>query len=148
MSRCKASFWMIAGLTALGLSGAARAGEAAAPHTWRIEEQPAARTAAPADAPIIEVQPARTEQAPEGGVPIQLIFRAAPGAHILPGTFKVLYGFWKVDITSEILRHAHPSGEGLTVDDGAIPPGEHRLLLQVRDDKDRRCEMRVSLIVE
>jgi len=136
--------WTIAALTVLGLSAAAHAAAAG----FRIEEEPAAAASAQPGAPVIEVEAAAADATAEPGAPIRLVFKAAPDAHIVLGSFKVLYGFWRIDITSAILRHARPAAGGLVLEDAQIPRGEHKLLLQVRDDKDRQGEMRVSLVVQ
>ena len=79
--------------------------------------------------------------------PIQLVFRAEDGVEIDPASFKVYYGFLKLDITERLLQKVKVTREGLTLSDAAIPTGTHKLLLRVRDAKQREGELQVALKV-
>jgi len=115
----------------------------------------AAQTEAPAfrakaftpGAPLIEVrQPGRLDgiKAP---FPIQLGFKGSDGAELDLKSFRVLYGFLKLDITARLLEKARLTADGLVLDDAAIPSGSHRLRIQLKDSKGREGELDVTLKV-
>jgi len=79
---------------------------------------------------------------------IQVQFRGQTDAEIVPDTFKVLYGSFKVDITSRITKFVKVTPEGFMLDNAKIPPGKHRLTLQVQDTKQRVAERELRVEVE
>ncbi len=89
---------------------------------------------------------------PDGAVktpfPIRIQFVPAPGTEIDPASFKVLYGFLGLDITDRVLSKVQPSSSGITVDQAAIPAGQHSLRLQIWDKQGRKGETSVKLVVE
>jgi hypothetical protein len=104
--------------------------------------------APPAAAPVIDWEAPKLDQPVKSPVSIRIAFKPAPGAEIVPDSFKVLYGFLKIDVTARILEHVHPTREGLSVDEAAIPQGRHNFILQVRDTQERQGETDVNLVVE
>jgi hypothetical protein len=121
----------------------------------RDRDAEAAQTASPVfrakaftpGAPLIEVrQPGRLEgiKAP---FPIQLGFKGSDGAELDLKSFRVLYGFLKLDITARLLEKARLTADGLVLDDAAIPSGSHRLRIQLKDSKGREGELDVVLKV-
>lgn len=80
--------------------------------------------------------------------PIAIRFKAREDAPIVPTTFKVLYGAFGIDITSRITKYAQATAEGLSFDKAQIPPGKHRLVLQVQDEKQRTAERELRFEVE
>lgn len=81
---------------------------------------------------------------------IQVQFRGQADAAIVPESFKVLYGALKLDITSRITKYVKVTAEGFTMDDARIPPGKHRLVLQIQDSKQRTVEreLRVEVVTK
>ncbi len=79
---------------------------------------------------------------------IQVQFRSQADAEIVPDTFRVLYGAFKVDITSRITKFVKVTPEGFVLDNAKIPPGKHRLTLQVQDSKQRVAERELRVEVE
>lgn len=79
---------------------------------------------------------------------IEVTFKAQNDAAIDPSTFKVMYGALKFDITSRITKVVTVSPKGFTVDNAQIPPGKHRLILQVFDEKQRVAERDLRIEVE
>lgn len=80
--------------------------------------------------------------------PIEVRFTSTLDAAIQPGSFKVMYGLLKLDITDRLLKVTKVTSEGFRVDKADIPKGKHRLVLQVLDNKNRVAEKDLRLIVE
>ena len=99
--------------------------------------------------PAIEVvQPqALSDQKIKAPFPITLKFMAGDAA-IVPGSFKVLYGSFRVDITQRVAKFVQPSAEGFSVDKAQVPAGRHRIFLQVNDEKQRVAERELRIEVE
>ena len=71
---------------------------------------------------------------------IELAFKPAPGARIVPASFRVLYGLLKLDLTERLKKHAVVSESGVVVEGAQMPDGQHRLILQVADDQGNTAE--------
>jgi len=74
-------------------------------------------------------------------------FETSLDAHIVPATFRVLYGILKFDLTDTLKSHAHWTQEGIVVPRAMVPPGTHRLLVQIADDHGRVNEQELRLTV-
>lgn len=98
---------------------------------------PAIRVVTPSDPAAAVAAPLR----------IELAFSPAPGARIVPTTFRVLYGVLKIDLTERLRKHATVSESGVVVDGARVPDGQHRLLLQVADDHGNLGEQELRLRV-
>lgn len=72
--------------------------------------------------------------------PIHLVFKAKDGAVIKPESFRILYGFLKLDITDRLTGHAKVGPDGIEVASADIPPGSHHLITRVSDDRGRQGE--------
>ena len=110
--------------------------------------QPALR--ARAVMPLIDIlQP---ESVPDGKLKapfaIAVAFRPQNDAPIDPGSFKVLYGGLKFDITSRLTQFTQVSADGFKLDKANIPKGKHRLTLQIQDAKQRLAERELRIEVE
>lgn len=81
-------------------------------------------------------------------VDIQLYFHPKEGAAIEPASFRVLYGCFGVDITSRILKYGVPTEEGIKVNHANLPKGDHRLVIQVSDKRQRKGETEIAFKVE
>ena len=75
-------------------------------------------------------------------------FNGQSDAEIDPATFKVLYGALKVDITTRITKYVTVSKDGFALENAKIPPGKHRLTLQIQDTKQRVAERELRIEVE
>ena len=79
---------------------------------------------------------------------ISVLFKSQNDAAINPDTFKVMYGALKIDITNRITKFVKVGREGFSLDNAQIPPGKHRLILQVQDDTQRVAERELRVEVE
>lgn len=79
---------------------------------------------------------------------IAVQFKSQADAPIDPTTFKVMYGAFKLDITSRITKFVKVTKEGFALENAQIPAGKHRLTLQVQDEKQRLAERELRLEVE
>ena len=79
---------------------------------------------------------------------IAVKFKNLADADIVPSTFKVLYGTFKLDITSRLTSFVKVTKEGFHLDNAQIPTGKHRLILQVQDEKQRVAERELKVEVE
>ncbi len=113
-----------------------------------FNEQPALRPRAVI--PLIDIL--KPEPAPDLKVKapfaIEVQFKSQVDAPIDPATFKVLYGAFKIDITSRITKYVKVTPDGFTLENAKIPVGKHRLTLQVQDEKQRVAERELRIEVE
>lgn len=79
---------------------------------------------------------------------IAVLFKSQADAPIDPATFKVMYGAFKIDITSRITKYVKVNKDGFSLENAQIPVGKHRLTLQVQDEKQRVAERELRLEVE
>ena len=121
----------------------------------RPDETSAANTRAltpPADQskpPFIKVvAPNMNAEALASPIRIELTFDTASDAHVVPDSFKVLYGLLKIDITSKIRPYAKINEHGLVADNAAIPTGSHRLFLQISDSAGRTAVRELRFTVD
>ena len=101
-----------------------------------------------ADAPAIRVvTPSANGHGVVAPVRIEVAFKPAPGARIVPSSFRVLYGLLKIDLTDRLKKHATVSESGVVVEQARVPAGQHRLILQVADDQGNTAEQELRLRV-
>lgn len=67
---------------------------------------------------------------------------------IVPTSFRVLYGAERVDITQRITRNTRVDAGGFTLENAQLPPGRHKLVLEVQDEKQRVAQRELRLQVE
>ena len=79
---------------------------------------------------------------------ISVLFKGQADTPIDPSTFKVMYGAFKIDITSRITKFVTVTKDGFALENAQIPPGKHRLTLQVLDEKQRLAERELRVEVE
>lgn len=79
---------------------------------------------------------------------IEVLFKSQADAPIDPATFKVMYGAFKIDITSRITKFVKVTKDGFNLENAQIPPGKHRLTMQVMDEKQRVAERELRVEVE
>jgi hypothetical protein len=88
--------------------------------------------------PAIEIVRPDSSQVVRSPVDIELRFSAAPGAHVVPTTFRVCYlGLLAVDITDRLVGHSALSDTGLQAFGATLPSGNHHLRLVLADDANR-----------
>ena len=80
-------------------------------------------------------------------VRIEVAFTPAPGARIVPSSFRVLYGLLKIDLTDRMKKNATVTETGVVVDNAQVPDGQHRLILQVADDQGNIAEQELRIRV-
>ena len=101
---------------------------------------------------VPEIEILKPEPAPDLKVkaPFAIVveFKAQSDADVDPGTFKVLYGALKLDIPSRITKYGPVSKDGFALENAKIPPGKHRLTLQIQDTKQRVAERELRIEVE
>ncbi len=98
---------------------------------------------APGAAPAIDVVAPAGEATVSSPLRLEANFRPAPGARIVPDSFRVLYGVLKIDLTERLQRQGRLNERGVLVEGALMPQGTHRLLLRVADDKGRVAEQAV-----
>jgi hypothetical protein len=100
------------------------------------------------DAPAIKVvSPAPAGKPVAGPVRIEVAFQPAAGAKIVPSSFRVLYGLLKIDLTDRLRQHATVTENGVVVDGAKVPEGQHRMFIQVADDKGNTAEQELRFRV-
>jgi hypothetical protein len=71
---------------------------------------------------------------------LEVGFQAAPGARIVPASFRLLYGVLRIDLTERLRAQASISESGVLLERALMPPGTHRLWVQVGDDQGNLAE--------
>lgn len=99
-------------------------------------------------APEISVVKPSVSAAIKTPVDIQMGFHSKDGSGIDASSFRVLYGFFGLDITNRILKHGVPTEEGIKVNHADIPQGVHRLVIQVSDKRQRKGQTEIDFKVE
>jgi hypothetical protein len=130
-------------ITAAEAQASAQA-DATAPPEIRTRQVPPPRGTVPA---IRVVSPSAAGTAVAAPVRIEVAFTPTPGARIVPSTFRVLYGLLKIDLTERLRQHATVTENGVVVDGAKVPDGQHRLILQVADDKGNTAEQELRIRV-
>jgi hypothetical protein len=130
-------------VTAAEAQQAARA-EAEAPGIISPRQVPPPRPAAPGIRVVAPVAAGTPVAAP---LRIEVAFTPVPGTRIVPSSFRVLYGLLKIDLTERLRQHATVTEGGVVVDRANVPDGQHRLYLQVADDKGNTAEQELRIRV-
>jgi hypothetical protein len=112
------------------------------------------------------IQPPEARSVPEQGAPrvslltpdisstvrrptrIQVRFEATAPALIKPETFRVLYGSLRLDITQRVTSASQVTAQGIDVAEASLPPGSHRLLIEIQDTQGRIGRRTVGFVVE
>jgi len=79
---------------------------------------------------------------------IRLRFVPTPGARIDPGSFRAYYGLFGLDITQRILQNARLTETGLVAAGANIPPGSHRIQVQIADTSGRTSQHQFSFVID
>lgn len=72
-------------------------------------------------------------------------FQPAPGTRIVPASFRLLYGVLRIDLTERLRAQASISEQGMLLERALMPPGNHRLWVQVGDDQGNLAEQELRL---
>lgn len=110
--------------------------------------RPKAASVGKGPAPQIRVvSPSAAADELQSPLRIELNFLPPEGARIVPGSFRVLYGMLKIDLTERLRPHAAVGERGVVVEQAKVPSGSHRLFLQISDDKGNvgEQELRVKI---
>ena len=112
------------------------------------EARPRSFPVPPRQVPAIEV----LAPVPEGvtvrsPLRLEIAFRAPADARIVPGSFRLLYGVLKIDLTERLQRHARLDENGVLIEEAAVPQGTHRVIVRVADDKGRLAERELLIRV-
>ncbi len=79
---------------------------------------------------------------------IELAFEPLGETRIDPSTLKVLYGMLRIDLTRKIRENARVTDKGVLAEEAKIPPGNHRLIVQVSDVAGRTAETELRVKVD
>ena len=123
--------------------------EASAPPEARTRGITLPKDGAPAIRVVVPAATTAAGATATGAAPvrIEVAFKPAPGARIVPSTFRVLYGLLKIDLTDRLRRNASVTESGVVVENAQMPAGQHRLILQVGDDKGNTTEQELRIRV-
>lgn len=112
-----------------------------------VDERFVPRSVPMPGAPLIQVRSPSIVDELKAPFPIRVEFKPGEGAEVLPSTFKVYYGFLKLDITDRVVKKVRVETSGVAIEEADIPSGSHKLLLQVKDSKGRLGETALSFRV-
>lgn len=79
---------------------------------------------------------------------ISVGFKPLADAPMDLGSFKVLYGALRLDITGRLSKYLNLTPTGFTLENAQIPAGKHRLLVQIQDAKQRLAESDLRFEIE
>jgi hypothetical protein len=113
--------------------------------TTRSLDAPTENPASPPRIIVISPQPGNPTIA--SPIRIELAFATSADAHIIPDSLRVRYGLLKIDITQQIRPYAAVTEKGLLAENAAVPPGNHRLFLQISDSAGRTAVSQLQFTV-
>lgn len=100
-----------------------------------------------AGVPTIELLSPDVKRPLTGAVNIVVRWSASDGASIDLGSFRVLYGRLRLDVTERLAAHAKVTPTGVDAPNASLPEGHHRLIIQVADTLKRVGRQEVSFEV-
>lgn len=112
-----------------------------------VDERFVPRAVSVPGAPVIQVLAPSSLEGLKTPFPIRVEFKALDGAEVLPASFKVYYGLLKLDITDRVVQKVQVEKSGVAIEEAEIPTGSHKLLLQIKDSKERVGETALSFKV-
>lgn len=89
------------------------------------------------DAPTIEVLSPQIGSSINSPTQIEVKFNPKGSANIKLGTFRALYGAFKVDITKRLLNVANVTPQGIHESEANLPKGSHKITMSVEDTEGR-----------
>jgi len=98
--------------------------------------------------PVIEVRSPSLMESVKAPVFIDLRFRTSGTAQINWDSLRILYGWYRKDITEEVKKRAKMIHDGIQIDSANLPSGNHKLLIQVANTEGKQAEREVRFTVE
>lgn len=97
---------------------------------------------------IVLLKPRLSKKGIGSPITIELEFQPQSDAKIVPSSLKVLYGVFRIDITDRLLENkAAVTEKGVFVEDAKLPSGEHKVIVEIKDDQDREGRASYSIKV-
>lgn len=90
------------------------------------------------EAPVIELSAPKLSEPVNSPTAIELKFQSTAPSTVKPDSFRVLYGYFEIDITKRLLNVAKVSEQGVFVEEANLPKGKHKLLMVVEDSAGRK----------
>lgn len=112
-----------------------------------VDERFVPRSVPMPGAPLIQVRSPSIAEELKAPFPIRVEFKAVDGAEVLPASFRVYYGFLRLDITDRVVQKVRVEKSGVAIEEAEIPSGAHKLVLQIKDSKGRLGETALSFRV-
>jgi hypothetical protein len=97
---------------------------------------------------ITVVAPDSIDKAIKNPFKMEVLFKSKDGAAVDFKSFQALYGTFKLDITSRLMKEAVKSTHGIKLDNVTVPSGAHRILIRIRDSQNRLAEKEIYFKVE
>ncbi len=66
---------------------------------------------------------------------LKIQFEPEPGSKVVPDSFRLYYGLLRIDLTERVRKVALVTPEGVEIQNASLPPGTHRFIAQVSDDR-------------
>ena len=88
-------------------------------------------------APNIDLLIPRLDTVISSPTPIKLKFEAKSPSVIKPETFKIFYGSFQIDVTERLLGSSKAELNGFSIQEAALPKGNHKLTLNIQDSEGR-----------
>ena len=82
------------------------------------------------------MRPGSTESIPSP-LDIELRFILKPPSKFVQNSLRVLYGFFGLDVTDRLAKHAQLTAEGILAKNAALPAGSHSITIEISDDRGR-----------
>ena len=100
------------------------------------------------DAPKIEVRAPQLDGVIRSPAKVDLRFSVNDPARVKMDSLRVLYGAFRIDITSRFLKLAKLQPEGITVEEVNLPQGSHRIWVEIQDTLGRQGTQMLSVTVQ
>jgi len=85
---------------------------------------------------IVLVRPGSTDSIPSP-LDIELQFVLKPPSKIVQNSLRVLYGFFGLDVTDRLAKHAELTPAGILARNASLPAGSHSITIEISDDRGR-----------
>lgn len=97
---------------------------------------------------ITIVNPDLAEKILKNPFRMEVLFKSSEGTAVDFKSFQALYGTFKLDITSRLMKEAVKTASGIKLDNVTVPSGAHRILIRIRDSQNRLAEKEIYFKVE
>ena len=85
---------------------------------------------------IVLVTPQSTRNIPSP-LNIELRFVPTPPSKIVQNSLRVFYGFFGLDVTDRLTKHAVLTASGIVAKNAELPSGSHSITIEISDDQGR-----------